>query len=229
MALDISKLKGVIPDDVYDNLVKTAMTAYTIDSYLKVAHFLAQCNYESGNFKKVEENLNYTAERLIKVFPKYFTTANAGAYAGNPEMIASRVYASRFGNGDEASKDGYKFRGRGYIQLTFKANYEEFGKKLKVDLVANPEKVATTYPLESACFYFKMKKLFAKSEEGHEETVVTDITKIVSGSTETAAKRFKLFDNYYNLLVPPNPKVEANPMVKTKAKRTKKKKKKDSK
>lgn len=92
----------------------------------RICHFFAQIAHESGGFKRVEENLNYTAERLLVVFPKYFNSANVGFYAGNPKKIASRIYANRMGNGDEDSMEGWKYRGRGYIQITGKDNYRAY-------------------------------------------------------------------------------------------------------
>ena len=123
--LNIDKLKGHIPDNVLSQIPETAQK-FNITTNLRLAHFLAQCAHESGGFKAVSENLNYSADGLRKIFGKYFPSTLAESYARQPEKIASRVYADRMGNGNEMSKEGYKFRGRGYIQLTGKNNYSNF-------------------------------------------------------------------------------------------------------
>ena len=108
---------------------------YEINTLNRAAGFLAQCSHESNNFRILEENLNYSADALIKVFPKYFKSLDeAKLYARNPEKIANKVYANRMGNGDEASGDGFKYRGRGFIQLTGKNNYQMFAETLKLSL-----------------------------------------------------------------------------------------------
>lgn len=108
----------------------------------RIASIIGQCAYESGGFKSRFENLNYSSSALQRVFRKYFRTVSADAYARQPEKIANRVYGNRMGNGDEASGDGYRYRGRGWIQLTGKSNYETYGKAIGVDLVADPDAAA---------------------------------------------------------------------------------------
>ena len=135
--LNIDKLKGHLPDAVIAQIPETA-AKFNITNNLRLAHFLAQCGHESGGFKAVSENLNYSADGLKKIFPKYFPGNLAESYARNPEKIASKVYGGRMGNGDETTKEGFKFRGRGYIQLTGKANYTNFAKFIGEDTVANP-------------------------------------------------------------------------------------------
>jgi len=152
MSLNLEKLKGHVPDAVIAQIPDTA-AKFNITTNLRLAHFLAQCGHESGGFKAINENLNYGAKGLLGVFPKYFNAASAAQYERKPEMIASKVYANRMGNGDEASKEGWKFRGRGYIQLTGKSNYTNFTKFIGEDCVANPDLVATKYPLASAAFF----------------------------------------------------------------------------
>jgi putative chitinase len=151
--LNIDKLKGHVPDAVIAQIPETA-AKFNITNNLRLAHFLAQCGHESGGFKAVSENLNYSADGLKKIFPKYFPGNIAESYSRNPEKIASKVYGGRMGNGDESTKEGFKFRGRGYIQLTGKANYTNFAKFIGEDTVANPDLVATKYPLASAGFFF---------------------------------------------------------------------------
>jgi putative chitinase len=197
--MDINKLKGHVPDGVLAQ-IPMVVTKFGMDTPLELAHFLAQCAHESGNFKAVTENLNYSADGLKKIFPKYFAGNLNESYARKPEAIASRVYASRMGNGDEASKDGFKYRGRGYIQLTGKANYQEFDKFVDDDITNNPDLVATKYPLLSAAWFFHKNKLNEISAKGSEDAVVTSVTKRVNGGTIGLADRIKHFKEFYALL-----------------------------
>jgi len=197
--LNIDKLKGHVPDSVLLQIPETA-TKFNITNNLRLAHFLAQCGHESGNFKAVSENLNYSADGLKKIFGKYFPGNLNESYARKPEKIAARVYASRMGNGDEASGEGFKFRGRGYIQLTGKANYTNFTKFIGEDCVSNPDLVATKYPLASAGFFFDSNKLWAICDRGADDATVTAVTKRVNGGTIGLADRLKHFKEYYSLL-----------------------------
>jgi putative chitinase len=197
--LNIEKLKGHIPDAVLAQIPDTAKK-FNITNNLRLAHFLSQCGHESGGFKAVSENLNYSADGLKKIFGKYFPGNLNESYARQPEKIAARVYASRMGNGDEASKEGFKFRGRGYIQLTGKANYTNFTKFIGEDCVSNPDLVATKYPLASAAFFFDSNKLWSICDKGADDATVTAVTKRVNGGTIGLADRIKHFKEYYNLL-----------------------------
>ncbi len=198
-SLNIDKLKGHIPDTVLAQIPETAKK-FNITNNLRLAHFLAQCGHESGNFKAVSENLNYSADGLKKIFGKYFPGNLNESYARKPEKIAARVYASRMGNGDEASGEGFKFRGRGYIQLTGKNNYTNFSKFIGEDCVANPDLVATKYPLASAAFFFDSNKLWSICDKGADDATVTAVTKRVNGGTIGLPDRIKHFKEYYNLL-----------------------------
>ena len=198
-SLNIDKLKGHIPDTVLSQIPETAKK-FNITNNLRLAHFLSQCGHESGNFKAVSENLNYSADGLKKIFGKYFPGNLNESYARKPEKIAARVYASRMGNGDESSGEGFKFRGRGYIQLTGKNNYTNFSKFIGEDCVANPDLVATKYPLASAAFFFDSNKLWAICDRGADEATVTAVTKRVNGGTIGLADRIKHFKEYYYLL-----------------------------
>jgi len=174
---------------------------FGIDGPLRLSHFLSQCAHESGNFKFVKENLNYSADGLRKIFPKYFPTIEAAnKYARQPEKIANKVYGSRMGNGDEASGDGFKFRGRGYIQLTGKDNYAAFDKFVDDDIMANPDLVATKYPLTSAAFFFHKNKLWDVCDRGHSDDVVLAVTKRVNGGTHGLADRQDKFDLFHSTL-----------------------------
>jgi putative chitinase len=197
--MDINKLKGHIPDGVLAQ-IPSVMEKFKIDTPLELAHFLAQCGHESGNFKAVSENLNYSADGLKKIFPKYFPGNLNESYARKPEAIASRVYASRMGNGNEASKEGFKFRGRGYIQLTGKENYAAFDKFVEDDILANPDLVATKYPLLSAAWFFSKNKLNEIASKGADDATVTAVTKRVNGGTIGLADRIKHFKEFYTLL-----------------------------
>ena len=198
--LKLDKLKGHIPDAVIAMIPDTA-AKFQINTPLRLAHFLAQCGHESGGFRLTQENLNYSAKGLMGIFKKYFPTeAIANAYQRNPQKIANKVYSSRMGNGDEASGDGYKFRGRGYIQLTGKDNYTAFGKSIGEDICANPDKVASQYALLSAAWFFSKNGLHKMADGGATDAVVTSITKRVNGGTIGLADRIKHFKEYYHLL-----------------------------
>lgn len=196
----LDKLKGHVPQAVIDQIPDTA-TRFGITTTLRLAHFLAQCGHESGGFKAVSENLNYGAKGLLSIFKKYFKTiAQATAYERKPEKIANLVYANRMGNGSEASGEGFKFRGRGFIQLTGKENYKSFDATVPEDIIAQPDLVATKYPLASAAFFFKKNNLWSICDKGSSPDVVTLVTKRVNGGTIGLADRQKHFKEYYNLL-----------------------------
>ena len=158
------KEMGVSHEDAHEYIddLEKALPMYGIaDSKLRLAHFFSQVLHESGSMKYDMENLNYSAKRLRAVFPKYFKTMNeAKAYGGQPEKIANRVYARRMGNGTEASGDGWKFRGRGLIQLTGKNNYKAFAAWMGMPgIMDDPDTVATNYAVHSAVFYWDKHKL----------------------------------------------------------------------
>ena len=195
----LDKLKGRIPDKVIEQIPDTAKK-FNITTPLRLAHFLSQCGHESGGFRLVNENVNYSAAGLKGIFGKYFPGNLSESYARQPQKIASRVYGGRMGNGAESTGDGYKFRGRGYIQLTGKDNYTRFGKFIGEDTVANPDLVATKYPLASAAFFFDSNKLWSICDKGSDNATVTAVTKRVNGGTIGLADRIKHFNEYYNLL-----------------------------
>jgi putative chitinase len=196
--MNIEKLKGHVPDAVIDQLPDT-ISKFEINTPVKLAHFLAQAGHESAGFKAVNENLNYGAKGLLGIFKKYFPTeAKAKEYERKPEKIANLVYGGRMGNGPEASGEGYKFRGRGYIQLTGKDNYKAFDAVVPEDIVANPDLVATKYPLLSAAWFFH-KNCLKKCVDASDATV-TAVTKCVNGGTIGLPDRLKHFKEYYNLL-----------------------------
>ena len=198
--LNLENLKGHIPEAVIAQIPDTA-AKFELNTPLRLAHFLAQCGHESGGFKATQENLNYSASGLKGIFGKYFKEAGlAESYQRNPQKIASRVYGGRMGNGPESTGEGYKFRGRGYIQLTGKDNYTAFGKAINEDMTASPDKVATHYPLLSAAWFFTKNGLHKLADQGSTDAVVTQITKRVNGGTIGLADRIKHFKEYYHLL-----------------------------
>jgi putative chitinase len=198
--LKLEKLKGHIPDAVIAQIPDTA-AKFQINTPLRLAHFLAQCGHESGGFKVTQENLNYSAKGLMGIFKKYFPTqALAESYQRQPQKIANRVYASRMDNGTEASGDGYKFRGRGYIQLTGRANYTLFGKAINEDIANNPDVVSGKYALLSAAWFWSKNGLNKLADGGATDATVTSITKRVNGGTIGLPDRIKHFKEYYHLL-----------------------------
>ena len=196
--MDLTKLKGHIPDKVIEQ-IPGVITKFGFDTPVKLAHFLAQCGHESGGFRLVQENLNYGAKGLTGLFKKYFPTeAKALEYQRKPEKIANLIYGNRMGNGPEASGDGWKYHGRGYIQLTGKDNYTAFTKAIGEDCVANPDLVATKYALASAAWFFQ-KNCVRKAVDASDASV-TSVTKCVNGGTIGLPDRLKHFKEYYHLL-----------------------------
>ncbi len=198
--LKLDNLKGHIPDSVISQIPETAKK-FNITTPLRLAHFLSQCGHESAGFTAKSENLNYKAKGLTGIFKKYFINESVALpYEKQPEKIANKVYANRMGNGDENSGDGYKFRGRGFIQLTGKDNYKNFSKFIGEDTISNPDLVATKYPLSSAAFFFDSNKLWSICDKGADDATVTAVTKRVNGGTIGLPDRIKHFKEYYNLL-----------------------------
>jgi putative chitinase len=198
--MNLQKLKGHVPDKVIEQ-IPAVMEKFQINTPLRLAHFLAQCGHESGGFRLTKENLNYSAKGLMGIFKKYFPTeALAKQYERKPEKIANKVYGGRMGNGPEASGEGAKFCGRGYIQLTGKDNYTAFGKSINEDMTVNPQAVADKYALLSAAWFFNKNGLHKMADGGATDAVVTSITKRVNGGTIGLADRIKHFKEYHALL-----------------------------
>jgi putative chitinase len=198
--MKLEKLKGHVPDAVIAQLPDT-ITKFELNTPLRLAHFLAQAGHESGGFKAVNENLNYGAKGLLGIFKKYFPTPEKAAlYERKPEKIANLVYGGRMGNGPEASGEGFKFRGRGYIQLTGKDNYKAFDAVVPENLIESPDLVATKYPLLSAAWFFHKNGLHKIADKGATDAVVTEVTKRVNGGTIGLADRIKHFKEYHALL-----------------------------
>ncbi len=198
--LNLFGLTGHLPAAVIAQIPETAST-FGITTNLRLAHFLAQCALESNRFKATVENLNYSAQRLLKVFPKYFKGVDPAPYANNPTKIGNRVYANRMGNGNEASGDGYRFRGRGYIQLTGRNNYTSFSKFIGEDCVANPDLLATTYPLASAGFFFNSNKIWSTCDQGANDATVRAVSTKVNGQNPHAVPdRIAFFKEFFGAL-----------------------------
>jgi len=198
-ALSLSKLEKDLPISVLRQ-IKPMAKKFRIKSNLRLAHFLAQCAHESVDFKVTRENLNYSAKGLLRVFGKRFDKTSAEAYARKPEKIANKVYSNRMGNGDENSGDGWKYSGKGYIQLTGKINYTNFSKFINEDCVANPDLVATKYPLASAAFFFDSNDLWALCDKGANYDTLVAVTRRVNGGINGLADRELKFKKYSKLL-----------------------------
>lgn len=198
--MDLNKLKGHVPDAVLAQ-IPAVVEKFQLNTPLRLCHFLAQCAHESGGFKVVNENLNYGAKGLLGIFKKYFPTeAKALEYERKPEKIANLVYGGRMGNGPEASGDGFKFRGRGYIQLTGKDNYAAFDKVVDEDILASPDLVASKYPLLSAAWFWNGRALNALADKGATDAEVTAITKKVNGGTHGLDDRIAKFKKFYEVM-----------------------------
>lgn len=171
---------------------------YEINTPLRVAHFIAQCAHESGNFVFIKENLNYKAASLRKVFPKYFPDDSiAAAYANKGEMIANRVYANRMGNGDEHSGDGYRYCGRGLIQLTGKDNYTFFAGSLDISVEEASEYLQTFEgAAQSACWFWEQNNLnrFADAND------VKGLTRAINGGYIGLEDRIKHTEHALHIL-----------------------------
>ena len=189
---------GVTADGVFGpGTMKKAMEFYKFTP-VRAAHFFAQTAHETGGFKLFTENLNYSADGLQKIFGKYFPGNLEESYSRNPEKIANRVYASRMGNGAETSGDGWKFRGRGALQLTGKDNYKAFSDYLKKpEIMTNPDLVATTYSFESAMFFFDKNKLWSICDQGVNDASILSLTKRINGGTHGLEDRNVKTKKYY--------------------------------
>lgn len=208
MKIDVLSTK--IPAKVFEE-IPMVIQKFSINSPLRLAHFLAQCAHESGNFKFVTENLNYKEDRLLLIFKSDFDKnkdrvltdsekKKAKELIGSPEKIANFVYANQNGNGNEASGDGWRFRGRGYIQLTGRDNYSQLDKLVEEDILSNPDLVATKYPLMSAAFFFEKNNLWKLCDRGANKEDVISLTKRINGGTNGLEDRLAKFSLFNSLL-----------------------------
>ena len=200
--LSQAQLAQLIPGNPYvdhwHHALEQALPDYDINTPARVAAFVAQCAHESGGFRFLQENLNYKAESLSRVWPKYFKDpAVAQQYAHKPEAIANRAYASRMGNGDEASGDGWKFCGRGLIQLTGRSNYQAFADSIETNIEDIPEYLQTFEgSCQSACWYWETNNLNKWADLGD----ILTLTKKINGGTLGLADRQKHYEHALHVL-----------------------------
>jgi putative chitinase len=189
---------GVTPDgDFGPTSYKAAIKFFKLTP-VRAAHLFGQTSHETGGFKIFTENLNYSVDGLQKIFGKYFPGDLETSYAKQPEKIANRVYASRMGNGDEKSGDGWKFRGRGALQLTGKDNYTAFAQHLqKPEILTTPDLVATLYAFESAIFFFDKNKLWSICDQGVTDASILQLTKRINGGTHGLEDRVSKTKKFY--------------------------------
>lgn len=201
-SLTKQQLSQIIPGNPYldhwYNALSQCLPDYDINTPQRIASFLAQCAHESGGFRAIKENLNYKAESLVKVFPKYFKSlAEANKYAKQPEKIANKIYGSRMGNGDEASGDGYRYCGRGLIQLTGKSNYQNFADSLEMAVEDVPEYLATFEgAVQSACWFWEANNLNQWADKGD----ILTMTKRINGGTIGLDDRIKHYNHALHVL-----------------------------
>ena len=171
---------------------KSLFNSYHINTPLRIAHFMAQIEHESG-LKPVSENLNYSALGLLKTFSKYFNDDNANFYARKPELIANKVYCNRMGNGNYESGDGWKYRGRGFIQITGKDNYTMLSKDTRIDYLDNPDLLLNEADsLISALWYWNKHKINLLADKND----IKAITRIINGGYNGLSHRTELFNKY---------------------------------
>ena len=209
--MNIDALNTALPPKVFADLPYVIGKYGVLTNRNRLAHFLAQCSHESANFTRTVENLNYSAEGLLKTFPKYFNRSIAETYARKPELIANHVYSNRMGNGSSCSGDGFKYRGRGFIQLTGRANYQEFTDwltdqkglsqpSIHTDCVEYPTLVSDVYPLTSALWFFIHNTIFALCDNGISENTNARVTKAVNGGLNGVDERYDLLLKYAQLI-----------------------------
>ena len=205
MELSLQQLKQLLPKNPYvehwHQALSQLLPDYEINTPQRIAAFVAQCSHESAGFTALKENLNYKAATLRKIFPKYFPSDDlANAYANMPnkqEAIANRVYASRMGNGDEHSGDGYRYCGRGLIQLTGKSNYQSFADSLEMNVEDVPEYLATFEgAAQSACWFWESNNLNQWADKGD----ILTLTKRINGGTIGLEDRIKHYEHALHVL-----------------------------
>jgi len=199
--LSKKQLAELIPKNPYvdhwHHAMEQCLPDYDINTPRRIAAFVAQCAHESGGFRFLIENLNYRAESLVKTWPRYFNAGNAGSYARNPQRIANRAYANRMGNGDEASGDGWRFCGRGLIQLTGRSNYQAFADSIETDINDIPDYLATFEgAVQSACWFWETNNLNKWADLGD----IVTLTKRINGGTLGLDDRMKHYTHALHVL-----------------------------
>ena len=199
--ITLEQLQQLLPNNQYveqwHEALEHLLSDYEIDTPHRIAAFIAQCSHESGGFTALKENLNYRAETLRKVFPKYFTESSAQQFAGKQEAIANRVYANRMGNGPEESGDGYRYCGRGLIQLTGKDNYQNFADSLEMNVEELPDYLGTFEgAVQSACWFWENNNLNQWADKGD----IVTLTKRINGGTIGLEDRIKHYEHALHVL-----------------------------
>lgn len=200
--LSVEQLNQLVPKNPYIDHWHEALALccpdYDINTPRRVAAFVAQCAHESGGFKFLKENLNYKAESLMRVWPRYFPNIDvARQYANKQEMIANRAYANRMGNGSEETGDGWKFCGRGLIQLTGRSNYQSFADSIDTDIEEIPEYLGTFEgAVQSACWFWETNKLNQFADTGD----ILTMTKRINGGTLGLEDRKKHYEHALHIL-----------------------------
>lgn len=201
--MNVDNLSAALPASVVAELKEILKTRQI--SKVQLCAFLANCKHESGNFKAVEENLNYSATGLAKTFPKRYSAggvpnALANSLHRKPEKIANNLYSNRMGNGTEASGEGWKYRGRGYIQLTGKSNYMLFDATVVDNITENPDLVATKYPLTSAMWFFDANKLWVLAAQSENINSFKSLVKRINGGYNGMAEREQNFKKFMSMI-----------------------------
>ena len=198
----LQKTCGVTPDGAFGPNTARAIAEHYGLNPNRGAHLLGQAAHESGNFMISEENLNYRAETMCRVWPSRFKSeAEAEPYARNPEKLANKVYSGRMGNGSEASGDGWKYAGKGFIQLTGKDNTRAFAEHIGRDsLVDDPSPIADELAMDSAIFFFEKNGLFAMADKGVTDSIIKSITKRVNGGYHGLEDRMEKTKKIYRWL-----------------------------
>lgn len=195
---NLQKKLRLVEDGIFGPITMNAAAKHFKLNNEESAHFFGQVSHESANFRAYSENLNYSEGALLRVFRKYFNSSTARQYARSPERIANKVYANRMGNGPESSGDGWKYRGRGALQLTGKNNYTAFSKYLdKPEIITNPDLVSTEYAFDSAKFFFDSNKLWSICNEGINDSTIRKLTRRVNGGTHGLSDRIEKTKRYY--------------------------------
>jgi len=198
--MNTENLQGQLPDSIY-NQIAGVLEPFNIDGPLRLSHLLGQCQHECANWTHFTESLNYSGDALWSMFHKHFTDINdAHSYARQPERIANRIYANRMGNGDEESGDGWNYRGRGALQLTGRGNYQALGDAIGVDLISNPDLVATDYQLASGAFFFSNNNLWTICDKGIDVATITIVTHHINGGELGLNERIQYTIDIYNAL-----------------------------